>query len=53
MPAHGGFSVDLATVIGLVVALLSVGLSIVLGGDPMALINIPSLVVVFGGATAR
>ncbi len=42
---------DLATVIGLVVALLSVGLSIVLGGDPMALINIPSLVVVFGGAT--
>ncbi|MGV6814864.1 MAG: motility protein A [Phycisphaerales bacterium] len=41
---------DLATVIGLVVALLSVGLSIVLGGDPMALINIPSIVVVFGGA---
>lgn len=51
IPMHGGVSVDLATVIGLVVALLSVGLSIVLGGDPMALINIPSVVVVFGGAT--
>lgn len=51
IPAHGGYSVDLGTIIGLVVALLSVGLSIVLGGDPLALINIPSIVVVFGGAT--
>ena len=42
---------DLATVIGLAVALISVALSIVLGGDPLALINIPSIVVVFGGAT--
>jgi len=48
---HGGFPVDLATVIGLVVALLSVALAIILGGDPLALINIPSIVVVFGGAT--
>jgi len=50
LPAHGGYSVDLATVIGLVVALLSVALAVVLGGDPLALINIPSIVVVFGGS---
>jgi chemotaxis protein MotA len=43
--------VDIGTVIGLVVAFVSVGLAVVLGGDPLALINIPSLVVVVGGAT--
>lgn len=42
---------DIGTVIGLVVAFVSVGLAVVLGGDPLALINIPSLVVVVGGAT--
>jgi chemotaxis protein MotA len=42
--------VDIGTVIGLVIAFVSVGLAIVLGGDPLALINIPSLVVVVGGA---
>lgn len=47
--AHGGLPVDIGTIIGLGVALLSVGLAIVLGGDPLALINIPSLVVVVGG----
>lgn len=41
---------DIGTVIGLVIAFLSVGLAVVLGGDPLALINIPSLVVVIGGA---
>jgi chemotaxis protein MotA len=42
--------VDIGTVIGLVIAFLSVGLAVILGGDPLALINIPSLVVVIGGA---
>lgn len=42
---------DIGTVIGLVIAFVSVGLAIMLGGDPLALINIPSLVVVVGGAT--
>ena len=42
---------DIGTVVGLVVAFVSVGLAIMLGGDPLALINIPSLVVVVGGAT--
>jgi len=42
--------VDLATVGGLGIALVSVMLAIVLGGgNPLALINIPSVVVVFGG----
>ena len=41
---------DIGTVIGLVVAFLSVGLAIALGGDPLALINIPSMVVVVGGS---
>lgn len=41
---------DIGTVIGLVIAFLSVGLAVILGGDPLALINIPSLVVVIGGA---
>ncbi|MEL7474451.1 MAG: motility protein A [Planctomycetota bacterium] len=41
---------DIGTVIGLVVAVVAVALSIVLGGgNPAALINIPSLVIVFGG----
>lgn len=42
---------DIGTVIGLAVAIISVGLAVVLGGDPLALINIPSLVVVVGGAS--
>lgn len=41
---------DIGTIIGLLVAFLSVGLAIVLGGDPLALINIPSIIVVFGGS---
>lgn len=41
---------DLGTVIGLCVAFIAVGLSIVMGGgNPLGLINIPSLIVVFGG----
>ncbi|MBL4591889.1 MAG: motility protein A [Phycisphaerales bacterium] len=42
---------DIGTLIGLGVALASVGLAVVLGGDPLALINIPSVVVVLGGST--
>lgn len=42
--------VDVGTVIGLGVAFVAVAMSIVLGGgNPLALINIPSLIVVFGG----
>lgn len=42
---------DLGTVIGLCVAFIAVGASIVLGGgNPLALINIPSIIVVFGGS---
>lgn len=40
---------DISTIIGLGVAFASVALAIVLGGDPLALINIPSFVVVVGG----
>lgn len=41
---------DVATVAGLCIAFIAVGLSIVMGGgNPLALINIPSLIVVFGG----
>ena len=43
---------DIATVGGLAIAFIAVGLAIVLGGgNPLALINIPSIVVVFGGTT--
>ncbi len=42
---------DIGTIVGLVIAFVSVGLAVLLGGDPLALINIPSLVVVVGGAT--
>lgn len=41
---------DISTVIGLVVAVVAIMLSIILGGgNPVSLINIPSLVIVFGG----
>lgn len=41
---------DIATVGGLAIAFIAVGIAIVLGGgNPLALINIPSIVVVFGG----
>lgn len=40
---------DIGTVIGLVIAICAVGLSVVLGGDPMALVNAPSIAVVLGG----
>lgn len=43
---------DIATVGGLAIAFVAVAISIVLGGgNPLALINIPSIVVVFGGTT--
>lgn len=41
---------DIGTVVGLLIAFVSVALAIFLGGDPLALINIPSFVVVVGGA---
>lgn len=41
---------DIATIGGLCIAFIAVGLSIIMGGgNPLALINIPSLIVVFGG----
>ncbi len=43
---------DIGTVLGLAVAFISVLLAIILGGgSPMELINIPSIIVVFGGST--
>ena len=43
---------DIGTVGGLVFALGAIGLAIVLGGgNPVALIDLPSIVVVFGGTT--
>ncbi|MEO0483589.1 MAG: motility protein A [Planctomycetota bacterium] len=43
---------DIGTVLGLLVAIVAVALSIILGGgNPAALINIPSIFVVFGGTT--
>jgi chemotaxis protein MotA len=44
--------VDLATVIGLVVGALLVAMAIMLGGDIMAYLNAPSVLIVVGGATA-
>jgi len=42
--------VDIGTVVGLLIAVVAVALSIVLGGgNPASLINIPSILVVFGG----
>ncbi|GJM19101.1 MAG: flagellar motor protein MotP [Phycisphaeraceae bacterium] len=41
---------DIGTVLGLVIAIVAVLLSIVLGGgNPASLINVPSILVVFGG----
>lgn len=41
---------DIGTVIGLVIAVVAVFLSIILGGgNPASLINVPSMLVVFGG----
>lgn len=41
---------DIGTVVGLLIAVVAVALSIVLGGgNPASLINIPSILVVFGG----
>lgn len=41
---------DIGTVVGLVIAVVAVMLSIVLGGgNPASLINVPSILVVFGG----
>ncbi len=43
---------DIATVLGMVIAALAVGAAIVFtGGNPLALIDIPSILLVFGGAT--
>jgi chemotaxis protein MotA len=43
--------VDLATLIGLVGAFLTVGAAIALGGAPSAFVNVPSLIIVFLGST--
>ena len=43
---------DIATVIGIVGALLLLIISIALGGSPLAFVNIPSLLIVVGGGFA-
>jgi chemotaxis protein MotA len=43
---------DLATIIGLVAGCLLVGSAIVMGPSPAAFVNMPSMLIVFGGATA-
>lgn len=40
---------DLATIVGLVLAMVLILISIVLGGDPIMFVNIPSLMIVVGG----
>ena len=40
---------DLATIIGLAGGIVIVGAAIVLGGDPLIFVNVPSLLIVFGG----
>jgi len=42
--------VDLATIVGLIGAWVIVAMAMVLGGDPAMFINIPSLLIVVGGA---
>ena len=43
---------DIGTVIGVIVAALAIILSMILGGgNPLALIDVPSILVVFGGTT--
>ena len=41
---------DISTIIGLGVAFASVSLAIIIGGDPLSLINIPAIIVVVGGS---
>ncbi len=41
--------IDLATIIGLVVAFALVVVAIFLGGTPQAFVNVPSVLIVFGG----
>lgn len=43
---------DLATLIGIVVGLVIIFLAIMLGGDIGSFVNLPSILVVFGGVTA-
>lgn len=43
---------DLATILGLVAGVTVVGLAIVFGGSPGMFVNIPSLLIVFGGTIA-
>lgn len=42
---------DLATLVGLIGAFVIVGAAMVLGGDPIIFVNIPSILVVIGGTT--
>ena len=43
---------DLATIIGLVLGSLLILASILLGGEPIVFVNIPSLLIVVGGTIA-
>ena len=43
---------DIATLIGLLLGLICIGLAIALGGSVMAYVDAPSMLIVIGGATA-
>ncbi len=42
---------DIGTIIGMAVGLVVIGFSVLVGGNPMALIDVPSIVIVMGGTT--
>ena len=42
---------DLATIIGLIGAIVIIGAAVVTGGDPSIFINVPSILIVIGGST--
>jgi chemotaxis protein MotA len=49
--SRGEIGVDVATIIGLILGAVLIGLAIVLGGDVASYLNAPSVLIVVGGAT--
>ena len=52
VPAPAEITVDIATVVGLILGVVLILLAILIGGDVMAYINGPAVLIVVGGATA-